>query len=215
MKRIVIEVPLGDFEQYETKGSVLWKIETAEVLRLLRHNRDEVVMILRIRFKEPLKDPGRVGKELGIDAQLLDAKDGAYIFLGKCRPVPGYPDLGFFGKTGYFVPPIEVREGSFRFTFIGPAQEGRRLIEGLGRAHIRHRVVSASDARFDPESPLNSLTERQCRVLRTAYRMGYYDRPRRVSSSELARRLGVATSTLVNHRLKGERRLLRAVMGDR
>ena len=74
-------------------------------------------------------------------------------------------------------------------------------------------MVSLTDARFPPGSPLGRLTERQQKVLIMAYRNGYYDLPKRVSSEELARVVGVRASTLVVHRRRAERRLLAELIG--
>jgi predicted DNA binding protein len=59
---------------------------------------------------------------------------------------------------------------------------------------------------------LSVLTEKQRKVLVTSYRRGYYDRPRRANSEDIARELGVSSATLVTHRLKAERRRIRAVL---
>lgn len=69
------------------------------------------------------------------------------------------------------------------------------------------------DAKFSKDSPLSRLTEKQRKVLVTAYRLGYYDEPRRISSLELAKRLRVNSSTLINHRRRAERHLLAELIG--
>ena len=48
----------------------------------------------------------------------------------------------------------------------------------------------------------------------TAYRLGYYDLPRRISSQQLASKLNVGSSTLINHRRRAERRLLAEMIGQ-
>lgn len=65
-----------------------------------------------------------------------------------------------------------------------------------------------ADADFSPISPLNQLTEKQREVLITAYKLGYYDIPRRINSEQLAKKLNIGDSTLVEHLRKAERRLL-------
>jgi len=51
-------------------------------------------------------------------------------------------------------------------------------------------------------------------VLLAAFRLGYYDVPRRVSSEELAMQLKIREPTLATHRRKAERRLLSAIVGE-
>jgi len=76
---------------------------------------------------------------------------------------------------------------------------------------MRFKVVSLTDARFSSDSPLNALTEKQRRVLSTAYRFGYYNLPRTIDSEQLARKLKLKRSTLVVHRRRAEHRLLAAL----
>ncbi len=47
---------------------------------------------------------------------------------------------------------------------------------------MKLKVVSLMDAKFSPSSPLQRLTEKQRDVLIKAYKLGYYDRPRKISS---------------------------------
>jgi predicted DNA binding protein len=55
-----------------------------------------------------------------------------------------------------------------------------------------------------------ALTERQEQVLRMAIESGYYDQPKRTSIKELARRAGVAPSTLQETLQRAERKVLGA-----
>lgn len=72
---------------------------------------------------------------------------------------------------------------------------------------MQAKVISLTDARVPPESPLAPLTERQRKVLITAYKLGYYDVPRRISSKDLAQRLDLVKSTFSAHIRKAEGRL--------
>lgn len=52
------------------------------------------------------------------------------------------------------------------------------------------------------------LTDRQHEVLATAYEMGYFERPKRANASEIAAELGIAQSTLTEHLVTAQRKLL-------
>ncbi|MFB6084297.1 MAG: helix-turn-helix domain-containing protein [Halorientalis sp.] len=52
------------------------------------------------------------------------------------------------------------------------------------------------------------LTERQREVLRTAYRMGYFEHPRDANATEVADRLGIDTSTFTEHLAAAQAKLL-------
>ncbi len=77
---------------------------------------------------------------------------------------------------------------------------------------LRHKAVSLGDAKFSNGSPAESLTEKQRRIIQLAFRLGYYDLPRRVNSKDLARRVGIRDATLVVHRRKAERRLFAEIL---
>jgi DNA-binding CsgD family transcriptional regulator len=59
-----------------------------------------------------------------------------------------------------------------------------------------------------PESYLSKLTLKQRQAMITAYGLGYYDVPRRVSSEEVSRHLEIDKSTFVEHLRKAERKLV-------
>lgn len=130
---------------------------------------------------------------------------------GKLRHVPIQIDLK--STRAYITTPFELRDGNLRLTALGSVKEIEGLARRIERSGIHCRVVSLTDAKFPPDSPLGRLTEKQRKVLITAYNLGYYDRPRRINSQQLAKRLNLASSTLVVHRQKAERRLLTAILG--
>lgn len=47
---------------------------------------------------------------------------------------------------------------------------------------------------------------------KTAYALGYYDVPRKISSDELSRQLNVDKSTIVEHLRKAERKLIDGII---
>ena len=63
---------------------------------------------------------------------------------------------------------------------------------------------SAEDRRF---VNCGRLTDRQSEVLRTAYRRGYFERPKRANATELAEELGISRSTLTEHLAAAQRKL--------
>lgn len=52
------------------------------------------------------------------------------------------------------------------------------------------------------------LTDRQYEVLKTAYEMGYFERPKRANATEVAKELDIAQSTLTEHLVTAQRKLL-------
>ena len=58
------------------------------------------------------------------------------------------------------------------------------------------------------------LTDRQSEVLRTAYREGYFERPREANATELAEKLGISQSTFTEHLVAAQRKLFADVFDD-
>jgi predicted DNA binding protein len=70
-------------------------------------------------------------------------------------------------------------------------------------------------ADFAPNSPLNHLTAKQRDAIVAAFKFGYYDTPRRISTEELAKKLNMVSSTLSEHLRKGEKRLLSELLNEK
>jgi hypothetical protein len=215
MRRVVIEMPLDDFVRLKGGGAFYRSIESFAVLQVLRSGPGGTSLIVRIRPKDPTVAFEELAHLAGVSLQLIDRSQDTLTCLMKSgHPPPALHRLGRRGGGGYLVPPIEVQDGKGRLTFVGTARDVGVFLTELRRHGLHYRTVSISDLRVPATSPLTALTDKQLRVVSAAYHQGYYDRPRRVSSKDLARRLGLSSSTLVNHRLKAERRLLSVLLSQ-
>ena len=211
MRRLIVEIPVEDFTGKDP-NSPFRGIERAEIVHLFKQSRGEFEAIVKLAFKEPrakIEDlfPGIEG-----EAQLLneDTKSGVRTYFVKLRVQHPTRRVFTLGEVsgGYVSLPFEIREGKVRMGFIGSSLEVKRFTKMIDKMWSHNRVVSLMDASFTPDSPLGSLTEKQRRVLLTAFNLGYYDVPRRIDSRELARRLNIRGSALIAHRRKAEHRVL-------
>ena len=101
-----------------------------------------------------------------------------------------------------------------RLGVLGSSAQIRRYLAIVSQSRIKCRVVSLTDAKFPPNSPIGRLTDKQRRVLLTAYKLGYYDVPRRITAEKLARKLNLVKSTFSAHVRKAERRLLAEMLSE-
>jgi len=215
MRRILIEMPLDDFVRLKGGGPFYHAIQSFSVVQILRSGPEGVTMIVRIRPKDPTAAFDALARLTHVNMQLIDSSGDVFTCLMKTgRATSPLRRLGKKAGGGYLVPPIEVEGERARLTFVGKSRDIESIMSRLSKHGFHYRTVSISDLRLPATSPLTALTDKQLRVLSAAYEQGYYDRPRRVSSKVLARRLGLSSSTLVNHRLKAERRLLSVVLGQ-
>jgi predicted DNA binding protein len=88
--------------------------------------------------------------------------------------------------------------------------------ESLAAAYADVTVSTIWTGRDDPGAtggdPLADLTDRQREVLRHAFDVGYFERPRGASATELAEHFGVARATVTQHLRTAERKLLGEVL---
>jgi hypothetical protein len=215
VRRLTIEVNLDEMSKFE-KNPILQKIKSFEILQFLKEGPEEFAAICRVEFNDRASKVEDFIDDDILELQMLDhEKEGTYTFFIKSKPsIQRGTHFDPFTPGGYLSVPFEIRDGRARMTYLGNAKQIKTFLEGVEEAGVRYRVASITDAKFSQDSPLSRLTEKQRRVLVTAYRLGYYDEPRRISSQELAKRMKVGSSTLINHRRRAERHLLAALVGD-
>ena len=85
------------------------------------------------------------------------------------------------------------------------------------RVEVRYLVQSAAAGADSADTTLvdrGRLTDRQREVLRTAYRMGYFEYPRSANATEVAEELGIGVSTLAEHLAAAQEKLLEELLAD-
>jgi predicted DNA binding protein len=172
-------------------------------------------MILRAELNEPDVNIEDLFGENLVEAKPLEREGESYTYFIKVRPIEvthGGPDPKAIG--GYFSLPYEVRDGKVKITFLGSAKQVRAFLKTVEDAGVRYKMISLTDARFSPHSPLSRLTEKQRRVLLTAHKLGYYEVPRKVNLELLAEQLGLAYSTVDVQLRRAERRLLNHIINE-
>jgi hypothetical protein len=219
MRRLVLEIPHPDLASSDGRA-LLETVKSIEVLHFLRHDSSGFAAISKIELADPaarIEDATRALQKLhgtGAEVRPLERGEGrtyTCFMKGQLHHVPIRFDP--MSTRAYITTPFELRDGSLRLTALGSVKEVKDLARKVERSGILCKVVSLTHAKFPPESPMGRLTEKQRKVLMTAFNLGYYDRPRRISSQQLAKRLNLASSTFVVHRQKAERRLLAAILG--
>lgn len=98
--------------------------------------------------------------------------------------------------------PIEVVDGRERVRVRADAARVRGFLAQLGTEAHPEVVGAGTRDSADP------LTPRQREILQIAVREGYYDYPRRITLTDLAKRIGVAKSTLSESLMLIERAML-------
>ncbi|HXY87449.1 MAG TPA: helix-turn-helix domain-containing protein [Candidatus Acidoferrales bacterium] len=220
MLRLIVELSAQDFSKFDPESS-FEKMKSMEVLHFLKYDHWEVAKILRVEFNEPNASIEAVFRDRLIEAQILEQekekKTGRdiYTYFIKVRPPLAIRrDQDPKAVGGYLSLPYVVKDGKVKITFLGNTKQMRTSIKIFEDAGVRYRVVSLTDAKISPYSLISRLTEKQRNALITAYTLGYYDVPRKISLVQLAKTLNLARSTLDKHLRKAEQRLLHHIMNE-
>jgi hypothetical protein len=214
MRRLILEVSEKELIKAGIELPPLMKIKSLDLLYFLRQNAEEFAAISRVEFKDTeSKIEDLLTGGLLVDAQVIERdKNGAYIAFIRSGPSLSSV-LNYIGmEGGYLFPPLGIGDGKVKFSFLGSEQQIKQFMETINAIGIKYRVVLLADADFSPVSILNQLTQKQHEVIVAAYKLGYYDIPRKITSEELAEKLGLADSTVVEHLRKAEQRLIAHIL---
>ena len=219
MQKIVLEIQTnGKMPDSEPNGaieiaSMMRNVEFFRVIYFLRQTADEFSIIIQVKF---------LGKGHGVEdlpflnfpwinVQILDFNSSNEIFTIFVKGKPPMDSKGS-DKTGakldIFPISIDIINGKYLLTFLTNLGDISKFIEDRKAEGFDLRIISVKKARLPIGSPLDSLTGRQLRILKESYYSGYYDIPRKINSDQLAKKLGIANSTLVTSIRRAEKRIM-------
>jgi len=210
--KLIKKSELTELNRLET----IKKIKSFELLHILRFDSSETAAIFRL---EPKDDSLTVEEilisilqNLNVEYQLLEQDRGActYFIKGK-TPQPSSESPNRRGM--YPMLPFAVRDGKIRVTLVGDTDQIKAFLETTATG-VNYKVLSLTDAKFSPNSPISRLTDKQQEAISLAFRLGYFDTPRKVSADELAKKLGLSSSTLAVHLRRAEHRLLAEMLNE-
>jgi len=218
MRRLTFQISLKDALERggpTLPSSAIKEIESFEILDILKQEKSGMALIARVSTKNKnIKMEDLFGDEL-VEYQLLErSKDDAGIYFFKTARWGENSDQfdSFFRLGGYQGKPFFIGDGKATMTFLGSSAAIKNIMKTMESFKIPFKVLSLSDAKYSHDSPLSDLTEKQRRVIISAFASGYYDIPRRISSEELADKLEIRAQTLVMHRRKAEQRVLEKII---
>ena len=207
---LVKKAELTELNRLET----IKKIKSFEVLHILRFDSSETAAIFRLEPKDNSLEVEELLKvllqNLNVEYQLLEQDRDTCIYFIKGKTVQ--PSSESPNRRGmYPLLPFAVRDGKVRVTLVGDNEQVKAFLENRG---VNFKVLSLTDAKFSPNSPISRLTEKQQEAISLAFRLGYFDTPRKVSADELAAKLGLASSTLAVLLRRAERRLFAEMLNE-
>ncbi len=179
MRRLILESTVNEVGRYLNVESIIERLESFEILSLLKEDPKEWAMICRVRMKDPALSFEEALRDDSAKLQHLESqKDGSQIYFLKQKP--SKLAAGLFATGGLISVPLEIKDGRMRASFLGSSSEIKRLLKVISKEGLRFVVKSNTDARFEVTSPVALLTEKQRRVITIAFNLGYYDIPKKV-----------------------------------
>ncbi len=135
---------------------------------------------------------------------------------GRLRVDVTGPTVGSVAEEHGAVRALRYEDGVADLRFELPPERDVRAVVDRHRPFGTVEVRSVAAREREPADErlrrtVGSLTEKQAEALRTAYRAGYFERPREHSADEVADLLGVSRSTFLQHLRAAEAKTLSAL----
>ena len=217
MRRATLEFNYEDAWE-KIFGTYANKIDLLEALKCFKCDTQGLALICRIRLKDNKMTIRELqGKGLLTRVEVLyKEKDGSFVVFieGKsCVPPPPKNIKPFHIMMSK--PPEFLDIDKMKVEVIGKEKEMQKFLNYTSTVISRpFKLTGLSALEPRQESHLANLTGRQRQALITAYSLGYYDVPRRVSSEEVSRHLKMDKSTFVEHLRKAERKIVAEVIAE-
>jgi hypothetical protein len=113
-----------------------------------------------------------------------------------------------------FEPPIVFENDCLTFSMVGTPEDFHTFVSDAGEKGWGLEILSVCDYNPEVSGVFDVLTPRQKKILIESYRLGYFDNPRRLNAGELAEKMGINKSTLLEHIHKAEKRLIGQIIAQ-
>ena len=197
-------------------GSNANKVEVLDARRCFKCDIQGLAIICRIRLKDKgMAVTDLVNKGLITNIETLyTEKDGSLVVFIEGRScVPQPPKHMKMPKMVMARPPDFLDVDRMKVELVGKEKEIKDFLQYANKwSNNSFKILGLTSIDTKGESLLSKLTHRQKQMLLTAYALGYYDVPRRISSDDLSRHLNVDKSTIVEHLRKAERKLIASII---
>lgn len=214
MRRVTLEFNYrGAWKQIF--GSNSDKVEVLEALRCFKCDLDGLAIICRIKLKDrSLNIKDLIGKGLLTNIEILyREKDSSFVVFIEGRScVPQPPKGARVPKLLMARPPDFLDVDRMKVEVVGKETDVKTLLKHANKWSNTYKILGLASVDAKAESPLSKLSTKQKQALLTAFALGYYDVPRRISSEDLARHLNADKSTIVEHLRKAERKLIDGII---
>jgi predicted DNA binding protein len=162
----------------------IWNNEFIEMLTVLSHDKNRYVCLIKTRAMD------KVSTMLDLDHTKLETE---------------------YSYDLVWDTPTVFTHDKIICSVIGTEENLKRFLHSITFAgNIKH--ISYTKAAYGENSFLSYLTDKQREVLIAANKYGYYAYPRKITSEQLAKKIGLSKPTVLQHLRKAEVRLITNIL---
>jgi predicted DNA binding protein len=217
MRKLTVEVELNE-QIRQAFSFFLEKLESLELLELIKIDFKEgtKLAIIALTIKGDFAIDKIWDNEFIEMLTVLSQDNNRYVCLIKTRAMAKVSTMLGLNHTNLekeysydlvWDTPTMFTHDKILCSVIGTEENLKRFLDSITFAgDIKH--VSYTKATYSEDSLLSCLTEKQREVLIAANKYGYYAYPRKITSEQLARQVGLSKPTVVQHLRKAEVRLI-------
>jgi hypothetical protein len=214
MRRVTLEFNYQDAWK-QIFGSNAEKVEILEGLRCFKCDLESIAIICRIKLKDKrmnVKD--LIGKGLLTNIEILyKEKDGSeVVFIEGRLCIPQLPKGARLPKLLVARPPDFLDVDRMKVEVLGREMDIKKILQNASRWSNTYKILGLTSIDAKEESLLSKLSIKQRQALLTAFALGYYEVPRKISSEELSSHLNADKSTVVEHLRKAEKKLIGSII---
>jgi predicted DNA binding protein len=207
MRKVIIEIEPYESTK-EAQRPMFTHIRSYEVLEVLKmdHMKGIYVDLIECHLKEnvSIDELSAIG-DMDI-LSVIGSECDRHICLVLGHERDGSSDV-FKELNLIYTAPSLVSEDKVIVSFISSQKDMMRFVE-LVKANIGKVVnISFKQSTYEKKDLLSVLTDKQREIMTAAYRYGYYDIPRRISSEKLSEKVKISKPTLLEHLRKAENRI--------
>lgn len=217
MRKLIVEVELNP-QIREAFSFFLEKLESIELLELIKvdFKQGTKLAIAAVTVKDGFTVQNIWDNEFIEMLTVLSQEKNRYVCLIKTKAMMkvsamlGLDHSKLETEYSYDLvwdTPTIFTQDKLIISVISTEENLRRFLHSITFAG-RITKISYTKAMYTDDSFLSCLTEKQRHVLIAANKHGYYEYPRKITSEELAKKVGLSKPTVVQHLRKAEIRLI-------
>ena len=214
MRRVTLEFNYQDAWK-QIFGSNAEKVEILEGLRCFKCDLESIAIICRIKLKDKrMNVKNLIGKGLLTNIEILyKEKDGSeVVFIEGRLCIPQLPKGARLPKLLVARPPDFLDVDRMKVEVLGREMDIKKILQNASRWSNTYKILGLTSIDAKEESLLSKLSIKQRQALLTAFALGYYEVPRKISSEELSSHLNADKSTVVEHLRKAEKKLIDGII---